>query len=101
MNIKDIPFLLPNFNQLTYLRNLINQIQFYYPENPIYVLDNGSDYLPLDLWYSTGVVNVIKFNENDFVKNLTNFLAHGGNQFPYYIVSDPDLSITPTTPPNF
>lgn len=105
MNIKDIPFIICNFNQLTYLRNLINQIRFYYPSNPIYVLDNGSDYEPLLKYYSgiyqTGEFHIVACRENDFIGNLKNLLSSSSVDLEYHVITDPDLSIPPTTPPNF
>lgn len=107
MNIKDIPFIICNFNQLTYLRNLINQIQWYYPENPIVVVDNGSDYAPLLKYYdaidgvATNGIHVVRYPENDFVKNVTQFVSETFQICDYLVLTDPDLSIPPTTPPNF
>lgn len=103
MSIKDIPFVIPNFNQLTYLRSLINQLQWYYPENPIEIVDNGSNYPPLlslyeALKYHEKIV-VTLYPENDFVGNLSYFLER--YEWDYAVITDPDLSILPTTPPNF
>lgn len=101
MNIKDIPIIIPNFNQLTYLRNLINQIRWYYPENSIQVVDNGSTYEPLLEFYEDAPLwlHVFKYKENDFVANLKDHL--NGHPAEYYVITDPDLSIHPATPPNF
>lgn len=107
MNIKDIPFIIPNFNQLTYLKNLISQVHWYYPDNWIYILDNGSSYKPLLEYYEYIQGNealnasVSDFSGNDFIKNLNQFLEDNANEFPYYIITDPDLQIHPATPPNF
>lgn len=104
MSIKDIPFIICNYNQLSYLRGLISQIQFYYPDNSIFVIDNGSNYAPLLAYYSkveSTSVLVFRHSENDFIGNLSKFLAHGDNQFPYFVLTDPDLLIHPATPPNF
>lgn len=101
MNIKDIPFLICNFNQLTYLRNLINQIRWYYPENRIYVVDNGSDYEPLLRYYANSSFHLIACMENDFIGNLKNALSSSSIDLEYYVITDPDISILPTTPPNF
>lgn len=104
MSIKEIPFIICNYNQLTYLRNLINQIRFYYPHNPIEVIDNGSDYQPLiDYYHSISIAkenaSVVMHQENDFVKNLNHNLQY--ERHDYYVITDPDLSIHPATPPNF
>lgn len=98
MEIKDIPLIIPNFNQLTYLRNLINWWKWYYPNNPVYVVDNGSDYKPLLAWSKT-VDFVSQYPDNDFIKNLNDFLDRSRPE--YYIISDCDIMPAPNTPPNF
>lgn len=103
MDIKDIPLIIPNYNQLTYLRNLINQFRFFYPENIIYIVDNGSDYKPLKneyehMWHSD-TARASSYATNDFIFNLNDFLKR--SDFEYYIISDPDISIPFTTFPKF
>lgn len=97
--MKDIPLIICNFNQLTYTKNLVNWFKFYYPENPVWIIDNGSDYQPLLKWYEQTEATVVRFPQNDFVNNLKDFLDK--NKFEYYCLSDPDISPHPTTPPNF
>lgn len=97
MNTNEIPLIICNFNQLTFTRNLVNWFSFYYPENPIWIIDNASDYEPLLKWY-TGM-NVAQYKENDFIGNLKNFLNN--HRFDYYIISDPDIMPHPSTPPDF
>lgn len=99
--MKDIPFIIPNFNQLYFLKNLVAQLRWYYPENQIYVLDNGSTLPELLSYYSEcKEIKVYRYNENDFVGNLSSFIAHE-IQSEYYVITDPDLSIPPSTPPYF
>lgn len=98
MNIQDIPLIIPNYNQLTYLRNLINWWKWYYPNNPVYVIDNGSTYKPLLDYYKT-IDFVTEVRVNDFVGNLRRFLDE--KRFPYYCISDPDIMPHPATPFNF
>lgn len=105
--MKNIPLIIPCFNQLTYLKNLINWWKWYHPENPIFVLDNGSDYAPLkhyiykelviDKSFALGYIS--HYEENNFIPNLTDFLAR--NEFEYYVISDPDIMPHPNTPMNF
>lgn len=96
-----IPFIIPNFNQLSFLRNIVNQILFYYPDSDIYVVDNGSNYAPLlDFYNISKRLRVFSYPENDFIGNLSSFITYE-LQSEYYVITDPDISILPTTPPNF
>lgn len=108
--IKNIPLIIPVFNQLTYTRNLINWFRWYYPENKIYIIDNGSTYEPLiDYYKETGAyyynkmyldnINLLTSHDNNFIENLRGFLSE--NIYDYYIISDPDIMPHPNTPPNF
>lgn len=101
MNIKDIPLIIPNFNQLTFLRNLINWWKWYYPENPVVIVDNDSNYEPLLKYYhhNHNEFTAIGCSTNDFIKNLSNFLSPRG--YEYYCISDPDIMPHPATPPQF
>lgn len=98
MNVKDIPLIIPNFNQLTYLKNLINWWKWYYPENPVYVIDNNSDYVPLKEYYSQNAFTLYQ-SENNFIENLNGVLEV--RKFEYYVISDPDIMPHPATLPNF
>ena len=98
----NIPLIIPNFNQLTYLRNLINWWQWYNPEGKVFIVDNGSDYEPLLRYYATVDAHVAVFPENNCIKNLSTFIRDSINgQFKYYVISDPDIMPHPATPPNF
>lgn len=100
MNIKDIPLIIGNFNQLTYLRNLVNQFHFFYPENPIIIIDNGSTFEPLLEYYRKMDYAIIFLcSKNDFVQNLTDYLIQRNDE--YFIISDPDISIPFNTYPKF
>lgn len=102
--IETIPLIIPNYNQLSYLKNLINQFHFYYPNNPIIIVDNGSTYEPLLKYYDSLNVSMnifrVQYPENDFANNLKHYLSLE-HSWEYYLISDPDISIPPTTPPNF
>lgn len=104
--MKNIPLLIPNFNQLTYLLNLINWWKFYNPDNPIHIIDNGSNYRPLiDFYMKRQIfsgVEIFRHIDNDCTKNLaihlkSEFMA----DYDYYVISDPDIMPHPATPPNF
>lgn len=100
-DIKDIPFIIPNFNQLFYLEGLVRQLKWYYPDNQIYVVDNGSTLPELRKYYfECDDIKAYRYPENDFVANLSSFIEHEIDA-EYYVISDSDISIHPTTPPNF
>lgn len=100
MDIKDIPLILTNFNQFSYLRNLVNQFHFYYPENKIFVIDNASTSEQVKNYYwQNEEITVFKYPNNTSAENLRHFLDN--YKFEYYVISDPDISIHPTTPPFF
>ena len=99
--LKDIPFIICNFNQLYFLKNLVAQLKWYYPDNKIYVVDNGSTLPELQKYYfECEDIAAFRYPENDFVANLSSFIEHEITN-KYYIVTDPDLYIPPSTPPNF
>jgi hypothetical protein len=110
--MKNIPLIIPVYNQLTYMKNLVNWFKFYYPENPVYIMDNNSDfpalvdYLSFARKYPTisGITEVISCFDNDFITNLTatiKTLIRDGKIENYYIISDPDIMPHPNTPANF
>ena len=45
-------------------------------------------------------IKVYRYPENDFVANLSSFIEHEITN-EYYVITDPDLYISPSTPPNF
>lgn len=105
MNIKEVPIIIPVFNQLTYLRNFINWMRWYLPENPIYVVDNGSTYGPLLDYYDqiNGYYRVFvdRLGKNEFIENMKWFLSKLIPECKYYVISDPDIMPHPSTPMNF
>ena len=106
--MNNIPLIIPNFNQTSYLINLINWWLWYNPKNPVFVLDNGStaevDYRDVIELFEPNVV-LIKFDDNNCVQNIREFLKnekyHLLNEYEYYAISDPDIMPLPNTPPNF
>jgi hypothetical protein len=102
----NIPLLILSFNQLTYLRNLINWFRYYYPNNDIYIIDNASSYPPLLEYLSdihgkdNSYVFNFKFNEGSI--NLKNVIDKRiATNYEYYIISDPDIMPHMSTPTNF
>jgi hypothetical protein len=99
---KDIPLIVLNYNQLTYVRNLVNWWRWY-SDGDIYVLDNASTYQPLlDYYFEDKDLRVQRCLENRCPENLRDFLdSYIHERYPYYVISDADISPHPATPPNF
>lgn len=101
--MKNVPLIIPNFNQLTYLKNLINWWQWYNPESMVFVIDNDSDYKKLLFYYDVACPAVVIRNDNnDLAKNLSGFIdSRIKGKYEYYVISDPDIMPHPNTPPIF
>lgn len=105
--MKNIPIIIPNYNQITYLLNMINWWSWYNPYGQIFVVDNGS--IITDVFYERMVdlygprVTIIRRSENNCVKNVRAVLDEHPllKEFEYYVISDPDIMPLPDTPPNF
>lgn len=98
-----IPVLIPSFNNPTYLRQFLSQIQFRKNLHPI-VVDNASTYpkmlellSALDSWG----INVVKFNRNfgpHFLRDHSEFLELMPR---FFCLSDPDLQLNSKLPKDF
>jgi hypothetical protein len=102
-DVTQIPLVILNFNQLTYLRNLVNWWRWYAPDNEIYVLDNASTYEPLLEYYEREPgLNVRRCAENACADNLRVFLDEVIHpRYQHYVVSDADVCPHPATPMDF
>lgn len=105
--MKNIPIIIPNYNQVVYLLNQINWWLWYNPGAYVYVIDNGSQlhddfYSRVEQLYG-GMVIVERLPENNCVGNLRKVLdSHPTlSESEYYVISDPDIMPLPDTPPNF
>jgi hypothetical protein len=101
----NIPLLIPCFNQLTYLRNLVNWFRFY-SKGDIYILDNSSTYPPLREYLSyihgRDNISVIGFERNDGADNLRALINEKiSKTYEYYVISDPDVMPHPSVPADF
>ena len=91
------PLIIPNFNQLFYLINLINWWNYYTNNSKVYILDNKSDYKPLLKFYENchvlwPNVEIVKFKVNNCGDNLKSFLkSRVYNKYSYYCISNPDI----------
>lgn len=111
--MKKIPLIIPVFNQLTYLKNLMNWWRWYHPDAeqyPIFICDNGSTNENLISNYDHGVfefmfgAKVYRYKENSFIPNVRDLVKEVVEQdygFEYYVISDPDIMPHPSTPMNF
>lgn len=92
-NVKSIPIIIISFNQLVYLKQLIDFLKQNDYSN-IVIIDNNSDYPPL-LEYFNEIQDVVTLHRLDknfghlaFWKNKELFerYSHG-----YYVITDPDI----------
>ena len=101
----NVPLIIPSFNQFTFLRNLVNWYQYYRPGDDVWILDQASTYPPLLEWYGEvdgrHSVHVVRFKENKAKLNLKQFIGEHGAEYPYYIISDPDIMPHPNVPRTF
>jgi hypothetical protein len=99
---KKIPIVLICWNNLTFVRNMVNQIKKY--EQPIILLDNNSNYQPLIDYYDE-----IKNELQDKIEIRRYDTNHGHKVYlkmkdtlpDIYILSDPDLELNKNMPFNF
>lgn len=100
---KKIPILIINFNQLEYLKKLINFLIKADYKN-IVVIDNNSIYPPLLDYYESinAFVTIVKMENNQghrvFWKNRVLFEKYGKG---YYVVSDSDIEPDKNCPEDF
>jgi hypothetical protein len=78
--MKKTPALVIAFNQLSYVRNMVSQLEKY-PSIEIIIADNNSSYQPLLDWYETCPHRVLRFsqNHNNTVYRLPEVQAILGN----------------------
>jgi hypothetical protein len=98
-----IPLIIPSFNQLCYLRQLVNWWRLHRPNDPVIVVDNASDDPALVRWLSAPheMVEIRRFDENRCVQNLAETIQKAKEHHPFYVISDPDILPHPATPPDF
>jgi hypothetical protein len=103
LDFKKIPILIINFNQLKYLKKLIDFLVKNECKN-IIIIDNNSTYLPLLNYYETinRFVNIIKMKTNQghrvFWKNKDLYELYGKG---YYVITDSDIEPEMNCPKDF
>lgn len=101
LNPYDIPVVVICWNNLTFIKNFVNQLKKY--KNPIILLDNNSTYTPLLEYYNEinkelkDRITIILLDQN-YGHTIYLKLKH---ILPIYILSDPDLELNINMPDNF
>lgn len=102
-NYKNIPIIIISFNQLFYLKQLIDFLKKH-KFNNIIIIDNNSTYQPLLDYFGTieSYVTIHRLNENlghlVFWKNKELYEKYSKG---YYVVSDPDIIPIEECPEDF
>ncbi|OGS71079.1 MAG: hypothetical protein A3F91_02100 [Flavobacteria bacterium RIFCSPLOWO2_12_FULL_35_11] len=103
LNYKSIPIIIISFNQLFYLKQMINFLKKHKYKN-IIIIDNNSTYQPLLDYFDTieSTVTIHKLNENlghlVFWKNKELFKKYSNG---YYVITDPDIVPVENCPTDF
>ena len=101
---QEIPIFIICWNQYTYVKSMVDQLQKYDINMKIYIIDNKSTYQPLIDYLKTvdgkNGVKVLYQPENygHKVYERAEIIKMGGDK---YIVTDPDLTLNPKMPKNF
>ena len=97
-----IPIVIPVFNSITYLRNMLSALLGRGLRN-IIVVDNASTFPPfLDYLSRIGSdVNVIRLNQNRGPHDLFMDRKNYGMLPQYFCLTDPDLEFNPNLPEDF
>ncbi|TCP70104.1 hypothetical protein [Baia soyae] len=97
-----IPIAILVFNNLTYLRNTLNQLQKWVPANDVWIMDHGSTYPPLLEFYQSEKCSQYKVFKipntgprHIFQSKILGLLPN------YFAVTDPDLSLNENMPAGF
>ena len=87
---KHIPFIINNFNRLTYLQQLIAWLEKAGLRN-IHIIDNASTYLPLLDYYRSLRYNVYRLDKNVGHEALWRTHVYQRFQHDYYVYTDSDV----------
>lgn len=99
-DLKRIPIIINNFNQLTYLKKLIESLEKRGYKN-IYIIDNASSYPPLLEYYDECKYTVFRLKENIGFKALWSTDIFDRFKHSYYVYTDPDVVPIDDCPADF
>ena len=99
-DFKKIPIIINNFNRLTTLKILIEDLEIRGYTN-IYIIDNKSDYQPLIDFYNESNYKIFRLNKNIGFKALWKSNLWYKFIFNNYCYTDSDLSICKECPDDF
>lgn len=103
----EIPLIIPSFNQMVYLVNLVNWWNYYTNYAQVFIVDNASTYKPLvnlydhinKIWPN---IHVLTYKENNCGNNLNHLIQTKiHREYNYYCISNPDIMPCPFIPENF
>ena len=99
---RDLPVVIPCFNNPTYLRTMVAQLVGVGLRNLI-ILDNGSEFPPhlAYLELIEGEFEIIRRDRNDGPRYALQDAVFYGTLPQYFCVTDPDLELNPNLPSNF
>ena len=95
-----IPVFIIAYNQYTFVKDMVEQLQKYINSDRIHILDNKSTYPPMIEYLKSieGNVHVHRFHENyghSIIEVLENL------NYKRYIITDPDIAFNKNLPKNF
>ena len=100
----DTPIIIIGFNNYTYIKQMIEQLQKYKLNN-IIIIDNNSSYKKLLDYYDfiMDTVKIIKMNQNyGYMVLFNEIMADFYISLPnYFILTDPDIEFNENLPKNF
>lgn len=97
---KHTPIIINNYNRLSYLRELIDQLKSLGYTN-LYIIDNDSTYPPLLEYYDSNPCKVYRLNKN--LGHLSFWKSGIYNEFKnqYFVYTDSDILLNSDCPDNF
>ena len=99
--VSEIPIFIIAYNQYTFVKNMVEQLQKYVSSNRIHILDNKSTYAPM-VDYLISIESTVHVHRMD--RNYGHKVINKIDTFTTskkYIITDPDLTFNKNLPTNF